>query len=80
MLCLSIATHQHITHQHGGSEENMQARIGQMQILKKPQCEILLQQENSSIKNRGTCKSKLLTTDKSLQTQDELLWYFKPEM
>jgi hypothetical protein len=39
MVGLSIATHQHIIHQNGGSEDNMQARLGNANVKKALVCD-----------------------------------------
>jgi hypothetical protein len=39
MVGLSIATHQHITHQHGGFEDNMQVRLGDANIKRTLACD-----------------------------------------
>jgi hypothetical protein len=39
MVGLSIVTHQHIIHQHGGSEDNMQARLGDANVKRTLMCD-----------------------------------------
>jgi hypothetical protein len=39
MVGLSIATHQHITHQHGGFENNMQAKLGDENVKRTFVCD-----------------------------------------
>jgi hypothetical protein len=36
---LSIATHQHIIHQNGGSKDNMQARLGDANVKRTLMCD-----------------------------------------